>query len=278
MAGEQDDEAARETYWRTRYECVAYLRERLLHHAAQKRRVLIGFDFGFSYPAGFCEALGLAEVAPPWRRVWDMLADMVVDNADNSNNRFEVAAALNARCGDAAPGPFWGCPVGMHLPLLLPTSPLYPYTVRSGLSLDRLRVMDRRERQMQPAWKLYGTASVGSQILTGIPYVRRLRDDPAFNSISRIWPFETSFSANPVPACGPCVLFVEIWPGIVARLLDSSITIRDQAQVRAVVGWFAALDATGQLGCLFDCPSGLTPRQVELCVREEGWVLGQGWQ
>lgn len=257
-------------------ECVAYLREQLLHHAAQGRRVLIGFDFGFGYPAGFADALDLAGDVPPWRRIWDMLTDMIVDNADNSNNRFEVAAALNARCNEATPGPFWGCPVGMHLPLLLPTSPIYPYAARPELALARLREVDRRERQMQPAWKLYGTASVGGQILTGIPYVRRLRYDPALKSISHVWPFETGFTAIPAPARGPFILFVEIWPGIVARLLDPSIAIRDQAQVRAVAQWFSALDASGRLGALFNCPAHLSPQAAKRCVQEEGWVAGAG--
>jgi len=272
--GAEDDSIAGETYWRTRHECVAYIRERLLHHGAAARRVLVGFDFGFGYPAGFADALGLVGDAPPWRRIWDMLASMIVDKADNTNNRFAVAAELNARCGGAVPGPLWGCPVGMTLPLLLPTSPVYPYIVRPGLALQRLRAMDRRERGLQPAWKLYGTASVGGQILVGIPYVRQLRGDPALAAISRVWPFETGFSSAPAPERGPFILFVEIWPGIVAHLLDPTVTIRDQAQVRAVAQWFADLDAAGRFGALFALAGDLSPEVVEMCVLEEGWVLG----
>jgi precorrin-8X/cobalt-precorrin-8 methylmutase len=274
--GIDDDAMAGETYWRTRHECAAYLRERLLYHAAAARRVLIGFDFGFCYPAGFTDALGLAGDKPPWRRIWDMLADMIVDAADNANNRFAVAAELNARCGRAIPGPLWGCPVNLRLPHLPPTSPVYPYAVRPGLALQRMRLMDRRERGLQPAWKLYGTASVGSQILTGIPYVRQLRDDPALAAICRVWPFETGFTPTSAPEQGPFVLLVEIWPGIVARLLDPAIAIRDQAQVRAVAQWFADLDAAGQFGALFALPMNLSPEDVEVCVQEEGWIVGGG--
>jgi len=39
--GAEDDSIAGETYWRTRHECVAYIRERLLHHGAAARRVLV---------------------------------------------------------------------------------------------------------------------------------------------------------------------------------------------------------------------------------------------
>jgi hypothetical protein len=271
-----DDIIAGETYWRTRQECAAYLRERLLQHTSAGRRVLVGFDFGFGYPASFADALELAGEKPPWRRIWDILANMIVDAADNTNNRFAVAAELNARCGGVAPGPLWGCPVNLRLPHLPPTSPVYPYVVRPGLTLQRLRLMDQRERGLQPAWKLYGTASVGSQILVGVPYVRQLRDDPALTAICRVWPFETGFTAAPVPEQGPFILLTEIWPGIVARLLDPSIAIRDQAQVRAVVQWFADLDAAGQFSTLFAFPKNLSPGDAETCLREEGWILGGG--
>lgn len=269
-------EMAEETYWRTRHECAAYIRERLLYHTGAERRVLVGFDSGFGYPAGFADALGLTGDAPPWRRLWDMLASMIVDAANNTNNRFAVAAELNARCGGAVPGPLWGCPVGTTLPLLLPTSPAYPYLVRPGLTLQRLRAMDRRERGLQPAWKLYGTASVGGQILVGLPYVRQLRDDPALAAISRVWPFETGFTAAPVSVRGPCILLAEIWPGVVARLLDPTIAIRDRAQVRAVAQWFADLDAAGRFGALFALPNALSSEAAEVCVLEEGWILGSG--
>lgn len=274
--GADNDVVTGETYWRTRHECAAYLRERLLYHTSTGQRVVVGFDFGFGYPAGFVDALGLTGNDPPWRRIWDLLANMIVDAADNTNNRFAVAAALNARCGGTVPGPLWSCPVNVRLPHLPPTSPVYPYVVRPGLALPRLRAMDRRERGLQPAWKLYGTASVGGQILVGIPYVRQLRDDPALAAICRVWPFETGFTDTPVPQRGPFILLTEIWPGVVARLLDPTIAIRDQAQVRAVVQWFAELDAAGQFGAFFDLPSDLSPQVANVCVLEEGWILGGG--
>ena len=40
--------------------------------AASRRRVLLGFDFPFGYPAGFAARLGLT--GPPWRAVWDEIA------------------------------------------------------------------------------------------------------------------------------------------------------------------------------------------------------------
>lgn len=36
----------------TRSEAVAHVRDRLLDHVAHRRRVLVGFDFPYGYPAG----------------------------------------------------------------------------------------------------------------------------------------------------------------------------------------------------------------------------------
>ena len=53
----------------------------------------------------YAARLGLS--GPPWRALWGEIADRIEDHADNRNNRFEVAAALNRRLsGDGFP--FWG--------------------------------------------------------------------------------------------------------------------------------------------------------------------------
>ena len=265
-----------ETYWRTRQACLAHIRTRLLHHVELGRRVLLGFDFPYGYPAGYATALGLSGDTPPWRRIWDELRRLVVDDPTNGNNRFRVAATLNARCGDATSGPLWGCPVGVHLPMLAPTSPGYPYPVRSGLVLERMRLVDRQVHGVQPVWKLYGNGSVGSQSLVGIPAICRLRDDPALARISRVWPFETGFTSAPTSNKGPSIVHVEIWPGVVRDSLDPTIAIRDQAQVRAVVRWLADLDTAGRLGMLFAAPADLSEEALTICIEEEGWILGGG--
>lgn len=279
LASQPPDRAdVNETYWSTRHTCHAYLRGRLAHHAALGRRVFIGFDVAYGYPAGFAAALGLTGGLPPWRLTWDELTRLIVDNPDNSNNRFDVAAALNARCGGPAPGPLWGCPAGRALPSLEIKSPAagYPYPVRPGLALERLRRVDRSERGVQPVWKLIGSGSVGGQCLVGIPVVCRLRDDPALSAMSAVWPFETGFTPTPTPATGPCILHAEIWPGLVSDALDPDIAIRDRAQVRATVRWLSKLDEDGRLGALFAIPDSLHPEGVAASVEEEGWILGAG--
>lgn len=296
--GLAEAEAPRESYWRTRHACQDYLRARLLEHIQAGRRVFIGCDFPYGYPAGLAEALGLSENippygkgrlrelgsrtlapagrshVPPWRRIWNELSRLIADDASNANNRFEVANALNTRCGSPIPGPFWGCPAGDAFGNLLPTSPRYPYQTRAGPALERLRLTECLARGTQPGWKLYGTGSAGGQALLGIPVVCRLRDDPALAGVSRVWPFETGFTTLPTPEGGPAIIHAEIWPGLVADQLDRALRIRDQAQVWAVARWLARLDDAGQLGALFNPPaarfSGMSDRYSE----EEGWILG----
>ncbi len=65
------------------------------------RRLLIGVDFPFGFPAGFSAAL--TGHADPFA-VWDWLADRIEDTPI-ANNRFDVAARINARFSGV--GPFW---------------------------------------------------------------------------------------------------------------------------------------------------------------------------
>jgi hypothetical protein len=268
-----------ETHWRTRASCVAHLRGRLLHHAKAARRVFIGFDFAYGYPAGFCAGLGLTDVLPSWRRVWNELSRLIVDDEKNRNNRFVVAAELNRRCGPPGPGPFWCCRKGVESLTLKSRSPeeKYPYKVREGLEIGELRQAERflpKVPKVQPTWKLFGQGSVGSQTLVGIPKVAKLRDDPQLAQKSQVWPFETGFTPNPTPARGPFILHAEIWPGVVTLIRDPLCPIRDQLQVRTMVRWLSCLDAQNQLGQLFDSPVGIQPAVLAQCIEEEGWILG----
>ena len=110
--------------------------------------------------------------------------------------------------------------------------------------------------------------------MLGIPAVARLRDDPAFRAISRVWPFETGFGLIPVPAGNPYILHIEIWPGVVNGKLDPAVKIKDQAQVRAMVDWLAELDARDELLQLIDRPACLADEALAQVLTEEGWIFG----
>jgi hypothetical protein len=265
----------RDSYFRTRQSCLFHLRDRLSELTRKDQRVFIGFDFCYGYPSGYAKGLDL-KTDPPWKSIWDELARLIHDSEDNANNRFKVASELNRRCGGTEPGPLWGCPQGVRLPHLAPTSPHFPYLAHNGIELEKLRWVDRGQPRIQTIWKLCYAASVGSQVLVGIPAVRFLREDPKFKEISAVWPFETGFTSTPTPDEGPFILHVEIWPGLVPRPLDPRIPIRDQAQVRAVVEWLRELDADGSLRELFDVPPTLPDEGVKAALQEEGWIIGAG--
>ncbi len=266
----------RETYHRTRSGGVLCVLSALEGHVKENRRVLVGFDFPYGYPCGSSRALGLPFGRQPWWEIWTQLAARVQDAANNVNNRFVVAAELNAIAGVGHPGPFWGCPANAAGVNLQPRS---PFNAGGGVQLPRLRIVETRLPRAQEAWKLFGAGSVGSQALVGIPYVHRLRRQPELAEFSRVWPFETGFTPSPSPDHGPFVLHAEIWPGVIEKRVQDLMNadcalIRDRAQVRAMCEWAAELDDRNKLGQLFSEPNGLGQREIETCVSEEGWILG----
>lgn len=269
-------------YHRTRQLAFEHLAARLRFALAERRRILVGCDFPYGYPAGFAASLGDAAAAP-WRITWERLAAAVQDGADNANNRFEVVNRWNAAIGSGLggsqlaggrPGPFWGHPTTLRFDALARKSPGFPYRLRNGRQLQRLRLCEARLPGTQETWKLFGAGSVGSQALTGIPRLIALRDAPDLAAHSRVWPFETGFTARPA---GGEVLIVhaEIWPGIVGAGVEAGKgAIKDAVQVEKLCEWAERRDAAGTLGACFAEPEGLTDAQREACLREEGWVLG----
>jgi hypothetical protein len=247
-------------YCRTRADAVARLTTLLVQERAAGRRVLAGFDFPFGYPAGFAEAVtGRAEGLA----VWAHLAETVEDGPDNANNRFVVAAALNARFPGT--GPFWGRPAGLDLPGLPERGSL-----REGHGMAERRLAEARLGRAQPCWKLYTTGSVGSQALLGIAALARLREATG----AAVWPFDTGLGAPDAP-----LVLAEVFPSLIdgtVRASQGEKEIRDAAQVRVLAGAFAALDATGGLGPLFAGAPDLDGPAREIVTREEAWILGLG--
>lgn len=268
----------KETYYRTRNEAVTGIAGALLNHAREKRRVLVGFDFPYGYPRGFCRALRLPSGPQSWWHIWAEFTTRVRDNDDNINNRFEVASQLNAIAGNGNPGPFWGCPKQYVTASLNRHSARYPFHTIGG-HLQRLRITEGRLHGVLPAWQLYGNGSVGSQALVGIPRIYQLRRDLQLLQFSRVWPFETGFTTTRAPSKGPFVLYAETWPGIVRDRTESYLfadpsLIRDCAEVRALCDWAAESDAEGSLAKFFGPPRGLNEQEGKACVEEEGWILG----
>ncbi|MBV8576041.1 MAG: hypothetical protein JOZ58_13535 [Acetobacteraceae bacterium] len=246
----------------TRQNAKQMLADWLVAAMLNGQRVLMGFDFPFGYPFGFANRLGLTGL--PWRAVWDEIARLVTDDEHNSNNRFDVAAALNERVSGGR-FPFWGCPAHPARACLGPKH--HRGHEQNGLAERRL--IDEYMVGAQPCWKLLGSGSVGGQILTGIPVVRALRDDPRWRNEARIWPFETGLGPRPDGR----LIMAEVYPSLWS-VSPAAGEPKDAAQVRTVARFFAACDHAGELDALFCGDPELIRRQRAWVESEEAWTLG----
>lgn len=253
------DSAAASLNPSTRHEAMAVLTDRLLAARAAGERVMLGFDFVFGYPQGAAEAIAGSAA---WRALWTHLHSVVVDNPDNSSNRFHVAAAINARL--AAPH-YWGHPHQHRYDNLGPRRPAAYATI------PERRRAEIVARSAQPVWKLTGAGAVGSQSLLGIARLEALRRHPKLGADIAVWPFETDFADD---LAAP-ITVVEIYPSLFP-LDDPSVTPKDRGQVETCVRQFAAMDAAGALAAFLGAPAGIDAAEREALVREEGWIAGVG--
>jgi hypothetical protein len=260
-----------ERYFRTRHALYTHLHSRLQEHIQQGQRVFLGVDFALGYPQGFANMLGITEEVPAWLGIWQLLSTLIEDYPNNRNNRFAVAAMLNARLNAPTPGPFWGTPISRQTPHFRMTAPSYPFVVSNSQILPRLRYTEQIARSAQETWKLFGAGSVGSQTLLGIPFVHRLMRDPLFAAHTDIFPFTWHFTP-PTPRPRPLVI-AEIYPTLTPLPLDPTL-IKDQSQVRNTVRYFADLDQKGLFSERFAPSSTLSADMWDVCVNEEGWIVG----
>jgi precorrin-8X/cobalt-precorrin-8 methylmutase len=156
-----------------------------------------------------------------------------------------------------------------HLSALSPKKDLVSYQVPGGPpGLEEWRVVEQvlraRGIHPQPVWKLLGVGSVGSQAITGIPVVSRLRDDPRLQEVSRVWPFEVA--APDLPAGLPAAIHAEIWPSLTSFVVASG-QVKDEAQVLAQAEEYRSQDRLGRLPALF--AAAQFP-----AAGDEGWILG----
>lgn len=251
----------------TRQAAEKQLREILADFRRRGDKALLGFDFPLGFPAGTAEALALKE--PNWRGQWAFLGANVVDKADNTNNRFAVAAKINRLMTDEA-RPFWGSPPKDVQRWLQATKPV-------GDTIPQLRQGEIATQSLGKAgaksiWQLMGAGSVGGQALTGIPAVKRLIDE--LGDKAAVWPFDTGWKAlSPEDLEGKEVVIAEVYPAL-SNAKPEPGEVADRAQVRAVAEQFAKLDEQDKLGQVFAAPATATPELIETVEREEGWILG----
>ena len=247
----------------TRGSAEFMIRDLLRHYVDSGERVLIGCDFPYGYPVGFAAELGLT--GKPWRAIWDYLTVRLCDDAaTNISNRFQVAAGINARLEYHV---FWGRPATQPSDHLSARRDQVAYAhgaAEAGLGEWRQVEKILRARKLRPhsAWQLLGSGSVGSQALTGIPVLSRLRHDADLAPVSLVWPFEVEI---PQLARGrAAVIHAEVWPSLSGGTAVSG-QVKDQTQVMSTARELRELDRAGDLAGLFKPPHA---------AREEGWILG----
>lgn len=253
-------DTTRTSYVRTRAEALAYLCVLLRRERMAGRKVLVGFDFPFGYPKGVAARLtGTARALA----LWDWLEAELDDGPDNANNRYAVASKINRHFDGV--GPCWGRPAAWDYPDIPAKE---RDRSRTGHPLER-RLADQRAKGAKTVWQLAYAGSVGSQVLTGLPALNRLRRTAEIVADCAIWPFETGLAAP-----SAAITIAEIYPSLIPP--DPIEAIKDAGQVRAVADWLGRLDRTGALAALFEGPPDLRPADRRVIEAEEAWILGLG--
>jgi len=254
----------------TRAEGEALLGSILADHRKRGDRVLVGFDFSLGYPVGTAERLALKD-APAWSAMWKFLSANIVDKADNTNNRYQVAAKMNRLMTDEA-WPFWGAPAKQAQRWLTTTKP----PAGSGADIPEYRATEDavRKGRLQPKsnWQMHGAGAVGGQTLVGIPMVRRLLE--SLGAASAVWPFGTGWRALDAADVEPLsALVAEVWPSMFP-ITAAPGEFKDQAQVRTTAEAFALMDDKGDLAKAFAPPRSADDALIARVESEEGWILG----
>lgn len=247
-------------YIRTRAEAEARLLALMRAEAAAGRRLLVGFDFPFGYPAGVAARVA---GAPSARALWDWLAAAVEDASDNRNNRYAVAGRINRLYPGV--GPFWGRPASVDAPEI---------PIRKSARTGPRRPPERRACEQvatgaKSVWQLAYAGAVGSQVLVGLPMLARL--SAALGPQCAVWPFDGGFAPPGAP-----VVLAEVYPSLFAIPSDAGAgEIGDERQVRATAAAYRDFDAIGALAEMF-AGEGVLPASRPAAAREEAWILGLG--
>lgn len=235
-------------YLRNRQVAEAWLVDLLDAELAAGHRVLAGFDFPFGYPQSVARQI---TGKPSPFALWDWLEKRIEDSP-KSNNRWQVAGAMNARFPGI--GPFWGNGSKVDVDGLPRKG-----RARTDHGQPELRAVEAMAKGIFSVWQLAGAGCVGSQVLMGLPVLARVRRRYA-GKIS-VWPFEASIGQ---------IVLAEIWPSIINDVVKAHCArtgeIRDSAQVRLLAMALAGLSSE-QMARL------LVPH-----VGVEGWILGLGFE
>ncbi len=253
----------------TRAEGEALLRTLLADLRKQGQRVFLGFDFPLGLPEGTAQRLQLK--GDPWAAAWKFMVSNVVDKADNTNNRFAVAAKMNRLMTDEA-RPFWGAPARFTQRWMASTKPAAGYGEIPEFRRAE-RAANARKAGLKPVWQMHGAGVTGGQALLGMAAARRLVDE--LGPSVAVWPFGTGWRKLDKADVEPLgVLVAEVHPAMFPPVKPEPGEGKTAAAVRGLAEAIARLDDKGGLAPLFAPPAGMGEADIAAVEREEGWILG----
>ena len=235
-------------YLRNRAVAEEWIADRIASDLAAGRRVMVGFDFPFGFPAGFAKVL-VGRDDP--LAVWDWL-DANLNDSGTDSDRYDLAGRINGMFPGV--GPFWFNGTNRTIPDL----PAKGRDVRDP-GLETHRAADIAAKGAFSVWQMGGAGAVGSQALTGLAALARLRRK--FPE-ARAWPFQPLETG---------LALVEVWPSLIAKSVSEAQgagEIKDAAQVRVLATAIRELQSRGILEKALEAP--------ETARREEGWIFGLG--
>ncbi len=257
-----------------------------------KKKTLIGFDFGFGYPH---QAYGTEEktLGGCWKCLWEKLTSLYSEDDQEIDNKGRPHYKLVDQWNSGKKGLFfWGKPNNIKGSLdNVKTVECDAKARREDAKVDNFRITDKRVRWsgVKSLWQLYGAGSVGSQTLLGIPYVEELRR--CFGEKVRVWPFETNFGKN---LKGFNILICEVHFAAIGRVQERIARKtdalecqsenhqipkgypKDRIQVEEMCRFFAEEDKDGSLLQKFlkvDCSCVSKDDRIKAQTKE-GWILG----
>jgi hypothetical protein len=241
----------------TRFTVILHLMERLQYHTKKRNRVLLGFDFCYSFPRGLWYSLTNT------REVWGAmikgmaegfsgLPPIIEEPLSNARLWAELANKKITQSLNCPSGPFWGAN------FIQARNP--KFFGRSDLPFSEYRIVEKRLPRCKSVFKIGGQGSVGLQSLCGMPLLARLQSLCLQEGTPlHAWPFEGwDFEKKNV--------LVEWYPAIynINRKSDENDAI-------ACVEWAKSADAQGSLTRYFHPDLSATEKaQAEF----EGWILG----
>ncbi|MBE3557275.1 MAG: hypothetical protein IMW91_09455 [Firmicutes bacterium] len=229
--------------------------EALMAAEQHGQRLMLGFDFSFSFPFGFFEAAFGSDCTDWGKSIGALYAAL---GASDVSDPRRWAAACNTRLAerfDLACGPFWGAGFAPQ-----PHKPAFPFA-KAGFAERRWVERQPSMHTSKSIFQLGGIGAVGLQSLYGISFLARLRGWALQANIPLFfWPQDGPYPPKEGPLC------VEAYP----RLYNHGIK-SDESDAWACLSWTKSEDEVGALAewLYFD-------KKVWQAwgMAREGWVLG----